>query len=77
LRTAYGHAGKTGWKFLEKFEIWKIIKQLKYMLGQVIKVIVSCREAQTRRRIQLYLDDRSMDEFAKAGKRMARKDIND
>jgi len=60
-----------------KAEIRNIFKKLWQMLHHAVTFIASCREAQARRRIQLYYDHRLMDELEKAGKRIAEKDIND
>lgn len=58
-------------------EIWDVFRRLRHILRHTVTVIVSTREAQARRRIQLYFDDRLIDEFAKAGKRIAKKGVND
>jgi hypothetical protein len=68
---------KAGWQFPEKSKIRDVLERLKHILWYAVKVIASCREAQARRRIQLYFDDRLIDEFEKAGKRIAKKDVDD
>ncbi len=60
-------------QFREKAEIRDVLERLKKKLLNAVTVIASCRESQARRRIQLYYDNRLIDEFKKAGKRIARK----
>lgn len=60
-----------------KVEIQNVFRKLRHIFRRSVTVIVSAREAQARRRIQFYLDDRLTDEFAKAGKRIAKRDIKD
>ncbi len=43
------------------------------MLRHAVIFIASCREAQARRRIQLYYDHRLMDRLETAAKRIAKK----
>lgn len=60
-----------------KAGIQNVFRKLRHIFRHTVTVIVSAREAQVRRRIQLYFDDRLIDELAKAGKRIAKKDVND
>ena len=66
---------KAGWQIPLKSETCKLIRWLKYMLHQSLNLIMSCREAQARRRIQLYFDDCWIDELAEEGKRIAKKEV--
>ena len=56
------------WQCPEKSEIRNILERLKRILWYTVAVIASCREAQARRRIQLYFEDQGVDELAKMGK---------
>jgi hypothetical protein len=60
-----------------KAEIRDVFIRLRHILRHAVAVIVSAREAQAYRRVRLYFDDRLIDEFEKAGKRMAKKDVKD
>ncbi len=60
-----------------KAAIRNVFRRLGHTMRHAVTVIASCREAQARRRIQLYFGDRLIDEFAKAGKRIADKDVKD
>ena len=60
-----------------KKEIRNVFRRLGCMLRNTVTFIASCREAQTRRRIQLYFDDRLIDELAKVGTKIVKKDVND
>lgn len=60
-----------------KGEIWNGFRRLRHILRHIVIVIVSARESQARRRIQLYLDDRLIDELTAAGTRIAKKDAKD
>lgn len=55
-------------------EIRDVLERLRHKFRHAITVITSYRQAQTQRRIQLYLDGRLIDEFAEVGRRIARKD---
>lgn len=68
---------KARWQLLEKLEVRYVREWLKHKVWHAITVIASCREAQARRRIQLYLDDRLIDELTAAGTRIAKKDAKD
>ena len=56
---------------------WNVFRWLRHIFRHAVTVIMSGREAHARRIIQLYFDDRLIDEFAKAGKRIAKKDVDD
>jgi hypothetical protein len=60
-----------------KAEIRDVLIRLRHILRNAVTVIVSAREAQAYRRIQLYFFDWLIGEFEKAGKRMAKKDAID
>ena len=60
-----------------KTDSWNVFEKLQHMLRHAVTVIVSTRESQAQRRIQLYFDDRLIEEFAKAGRRIAKKDVKD
>ncbi len=68
---------RTHWQLFGESEVRNFLERLRQALWRAVTVIVSCREAQARRRIQLYFDDRLIDEFAKAGERIAKRDVND
>jgi len=60
-----------------KAEIRNVFRRLWCVLRHAVIFITFCRETQARRRIQLYYDHRLMDELEKAGKRIAKKNVND
>lgn len=57
-------------------EITNVFRRLWGVLRHAVIFITSCREIQARRRIRLYFDHRLMDELEKAGKRIAKKNVN-
>jgi hypothetical protein len=65
------------WQFSEKSKIQNVLERLKNRLWEIANIIASCREAQARRRIQLYFYDQWIDELTEAGTRIAKKDVND
>lgn len=67
---------ETCWQSQGNFKIHDVLKRVNSILWHAVTVIASCREAQVRRRIQLYCDDRVIDEFKEAGKRIANEDVN-
>ena len=59
-----------------KSRLHYVFRRLWPMLRHAVIFIASCRETQARRRIQLYFDDQVIDELAKVGTRIAKKDVN-
>jgi len=70
-------AMKTCCQIPVKGEIWNGYRMLRHILRHIIILIVSARESQARRRIQLYFDNRLIDELTAAGTRIAKKDAKD
>ena len=68
---------KVCYQFPGESEIQNLLERLKYILWQAVTVIEPSREAQARRRIQLYYNDQWIDELAKAGTRIAKKGFSD
>lgn len=60
-----------------KEESWNVFRRLRHILRRAVTFIISVREAQARRRIQLYFDNQWIDEFTEAGTRIAKKDVKD
>ena len=67
---------KARWQCPEPSEVRNILERLKQILWYAFNVIASCQEVQARLRIQIYFNDRWIDELAKAGKRIAKKGAN-
>jgi len=61
----------------KKAEIRDVFRRLRHILWHTVTVIMSAREAQARRMIQFYFDDRLIDELTKTGKRIAKKEVKD
>lgn len=68
---------KARWQFPEKSKIQNVLERLKNRLREIVNIIALCREAQARRRIQLYFDDQWIDELTEAGTRIAKRDVKD
>ena len=60
-----------------KAQVRNVFRKLWHMLRYAVNYMVSCREVQARRRIQIYLDGRLIDELTKTGKKIAKKDVKD
>lgn len=76
LEAVNGFQIKAPWQVSKFFDFRNIKKLLKPKLWHIVTVIISGREAQALKRIQICYNDRLIDEFTKAGKRIAKEDVN-
>ncbi len=64
---------RAGCQIPEKTELCNVFARMGHMLRHAVSVIASCREAQARRRIQLFFDDRLLKELEEAGLKVLKK----